>query len=94
MADTINDNTESQTIRTLAFEYAKAPNYQCLVCKKSILSRSLCIATIERTSKKQKKKLVKPTDTTHFKCWTGKNKRKNITCLNPPFWFFFSSSSA
>jgi hypothetical protein len=72
MADTIQTESQPTPIRTLAFEYAKAPNYQCLVCHKSILSRSLCIATIERTSKKQKKKLVKPTDTTHFKCWTGK----------------------
>ncbi|KAI8338561.1 hypothetical protein BC941DRAFT_469666 [Chlamydoabsidia padenii] len=67
---TDNNKTEITPIRTLAFEYAKAPNYVCVVCHKHILSKSLCISTIERTNKKQKKRFVKPSNTTHFKCWT------------------------
>ncbi|ORY98345.1 hypothetical protein BCR42DRAFT_430339 [Absidia repens] len=37
---TKEDSTEP--VRTLAFEYALSPNYQCNICGKSILRRTLC----------------------------------------------------
>ncbi|CAO3589194.1 unnamed protein product [Absidia cylindrospora] len=66
---TATKEVSTEPVRTLAFEYALSPNYQCNICRKSILRRTLCLNTIERANKKQKKKTLAPLDSCHFKCW-------------------------
>ncbi|KAI8097747.1 uncharacterized protein BX664DRAFT_383984 [Halteromyces radiatus] len=65
----MTESTETP-IRTLAFLYAHTSNYKCIHCHKSILRKTLSIATLERKDKKQKKKTLEPINPIHFKCWT------------------------